>query len=192
MDSERKPFDHFWQCAACGNPVKHFLGLCWKCGAARPGGEAARQASLADERAILARPWSVREDAIKDAARDIVDRHKRDIERHLRRIDLARSIVVSTADHLTGVRLIRRLGNIAASSEERSDATYLSDYYGEGYHGELHHADYGELVVFMLMYKARQLGANAVLNVTLTPSPPNDSYGHKASGEAVVMEDVVT
>ena len=82
--------------------------------------------------------------------------------------------------------------NIAASSEERSDATYLSDYYGEGFHGELHHADYGELVVFMLMHKAHQLGANAVLNVTLTPSPPNDSYGHEASGEAAGIENVVT
>jgi uncharacterized protein YbjQ (UPF0145 family) len=188
MDSERKPFDHFWQCAACGNSVKHFLGLCWKCGASRPGGEMARQASLTDERAILARPWSDQENAFKDAAHDFVERYNRDIERHLRRIDLARSIVFTTADHVEGGRVVRRLGTLRASTEERSDATYLSDYYGEGYHGELHHADYGELVVFMLMYKARQLGANSVLNVTLTPSSPNNSYRHKASGEAVVTK----
>ena len=88
--------------------------------------------------------------------------------------------------------MVRRLGSLAASTDERSDATYLSDYYGEGYHGELHHADYGELVVFMLMYKAHKLGANAVLNVTPTPCPPNNSYNHMVSGDAVVVENVVT
>lgn len=151
MDSNSKPLDHFWQCVACGNSVKHFLGLCWKCGAARPDGEVARQASLAAEWAILARPWSAREEAFNDAAKDLVDRFKRDIQRHLKRIELARPIVLYTAEHVEGARVVRWLGNLSASTEERSDATYLSDHYGEGYHGELHHADNGELVVFMLV-----------------------------------------
>lgn len=86
--------------------------------------------------------------------------------------------------------MVRRLGSLAASTDERSDATYLSGYYGEGYHGELHHADYGELVVFMLMYKAHKLGANALLNVML--SPPSISYRHVASGDAAVIEDVTS
>ena len=152
----------------------------------------ARQASLETEREILAQPWSVREDAFKDLPRELVDRYKRDIERGLRRIDLARSIVLSTIGQVSGSKLVRRLGNLVSSTEERSDATFLSDYYREGYHGELHHADCGELVMFMLMYKAHQLGANAVLNVTLTPSPPNNSYGHVASGDAAVVENVMT
>ena len=189
MESTPKPFDHCWRCAECGNSIKHFLGICWKCGAGRPGGEDARQASLESERKILAERW---EDVFKNGPKEARDRCKRDIERHLRRIDLARSIVLSTADQVEGARVVRRLGTLIASAEERSDAPYLSDYYGEGYHGELHHADFGELVVFMLMYKAHQLGANAVLHVTLTPSPPNNSYGHVASGEAVVIVNVVT
>lgn len=187
MNSIPKPFDHCWRCAGCGKSVKHFLGICWKCGADRPGGEAARQASLDSERESLAQPWPVWE-----FPNEVLERYKRDIERHLRRIDLARSVVLSSADHVEEARVVRRLGSVDASTEDRSDATYLSDYYGEGYHGELHHADFGELVVFMLMYKAHQLGANAVLHVTLTPSPPNNSYGHVATGEAVVMENVVT
>jgi uncharacterized protein YbjQ (UPF0145 family) len=191
MESTPKPFIHCWRCVECCNSVKHFLGICWKCGAVRPGGEVARQASLESEREILACSWSAREDAFKDFPTDLLDRLKRDIQRQLRRIDLARSIVLSITDHVEGVRLVRRLGTLISSTEERSDATFLSDYYGEGYHGELHHADDGELVVFMLMYKAHQLGANAVLNVTLTPPPPN-SYGHVASGEAALIEDVVT
>ena len=188
MDSKPKPFDHFWHCAECGNSIKHFLDICWRCGSGRPGGEAARQASLESEREILAQPWSVREDAFKNSSPERVDRYKRDIERHLRRIDLARSIVLSTADHVAGSRLVRRLGTVIATGRESRSAAILKDDYGEGYHGELHHADCGELVVFMLMYEAHNLGANAVLNVTLSPSPPNDSYGHVASGEAAIIE----
>lgn len=198
MDSEPKPFDHFWRCAACGNSVKHFLSLCWNCGAARPGGEVARQASLESEREILAERW---EDVLKNWSREVLDRCQRVPERHLRRIDLARSVVLTTEGHVEGARVVRRLGTLHASTEEISDslATYLSDYYGEGYHGELHHAGYAEPVVFMLMYKAHQLEANAVLNVRLTPPLLNDSNRdpwlpnpYKASGEAVVVENVVT
>ena len=173
-----------WRCVECGNSVKHFLGICWKCGAVRAGGEVVRQAALKREREILSEPW---QDVLRNSPKDVLQRIKRDTERGLRRIDLARSIVLSTADHVEGARVVRRLEILNASREEISDslATYLSDYYGEGYHGELHHTDYSELVVFMLMYKAHQLGANAVINVTLMLGFPPE-----ASGEAVVIEPI--
>jgi len=176
---------HFWRCSECGCTVKHFLGICWKCGAARPGGEVARQASLETERDELAQPRSVHEAALKGLPREESDRCKRDMERALRRIDLARSVVLATIDHVAGSQVVDRLGTVAVTGEERRSAAVLGDYYGEGYHGELHHADYRELALFMIIYKAHQLGANAVLNVTLTPPPPND---YVASGETVVIE----
>ncbi len=182
MGPKPESFDQFWRCVQCGCSVKHFLGICWKCGAARPGGEVARQESLEREREILSEPW---EDVLKNWPREVLERCKRDTKRGLRRIDLAGSIVLSTADHVEAARVVRRLGTLHASNEEISNslATYLSDYYGEGYHGELHHTGYSELVLFMLMYKAHQLGANAVINVTLM-----HGYPLKVSGEAVVVE----
>ncbi|HUT95757.1 MAG TPA: hypothetical protein VMY37_40255 [Thermoguttaceae bacterium] len=89
-------------------------------------------------------------------------------------------------------KVVDRLGTVVATGEECRPSAIVRDHYGEGYHGERHHANYGELVVFMIMYKARRLGANAVINVSLTPPPPKDDYGYEGSGEAVVIEDIVT
>lgn len=178
---------YLWQCDGCGSSVKAFLGICWKCGAARPGGEVARQEALAREEAALLQSQSEAEELLKGQPEHL-GRRKRDIERHLRRIDLARSIVLTTAPTLADSRVVDRLGTVTAMGEECRPSPIVRDYYGEGYHGERHHANYGELVLFMIMYKALQLGANAVINVSLTPPPPKDDFGYVASGEAVVVE----
>lgn len=175
-----------WQCDGCGCSVKGFLGICWRCGASRPGGEAARQEALVREEAALLRFRTEAEEFMKGQPESL-GRAKRDIERHLRRIELARSIVLTTAPMVAGSQVVDRLGTIAATGEECHGAPIVRDHYGEGYHGERHHASYGELVVFMLMYKARQFGANALINILLTPPPPKDDFGYEASGEAVVI-----